>query len=294
MKKNIFYISLCCLFLLTACEPKEEDKITLGQAPQPSFTFDFIDPNNIRFTNTTTDEHFITNWDLGEFGTFKEDVVEVNFPTAGEYPAKLTVFGQGGSNTTEQMITITQNDPSACTELYDFITCGGERTWRLNPAQGALWVGPDAGTGTIWWENSATDVTGRDCDWNDEYRFNRDGEYIYDSKGDLWGESYTGFSSDACYSTSELSANLAAWGSGTHAFEVIPGDDNNPAKLRVIGDGAFLGLRKAANGAEVSAPQSEVTYDITDIRSEGNLDIMELLISFGGGYWRFTIASDKP
>jgi len=83
-----------------------------------------------------------------------------------------------------------------------------------------------------------------------------------------------------------LSANLATWADGTHSFEVING---TPQRLKVSGNGAFIALRKAANGAEVSTPQSEVTYDIIDMRTENGKDIIELEINYGGGIWRFTL-----
>ena len=290
MKNNILYFVLAGLLFMMACSPQEDDKIDIGAVPQAAFSSEKMDENNYQFTNTTTDDHFITNWDFGSLGTFKGDVVDMNFPFIGDYDVTLTVFGRGGSGSTTQTITITQDDPSACLTDMMLITNCSEKIWKLNPSGGALWVGP--GDGTTWWANSDADVTGRPCDWNDEYKFYADGTYIYEANGDLWGEGYMGFGGDQCYDIDELPADRAAWKSGTHSFEIIPATDSTPRRLRVIGEGAFVGLRKAANGMEVSFPQSEVTYDIIDARVEGGRDIIELEVYYGAGYWRFTLASE--
>lgn len=277
---------------MIGCDPIVDDKIDIGPEPTADFSFEFIDANNIRFTNTTADNFFISNWDFGSAGTQSGSVVEVNFPTAGTYEANLTVFGKGGSGAATQTVTITQDDPNNCNGVIAFLTGCGQKVWKLNPAAGALWVGPNDGTTTTWWASAAGDVTGRDCDWNDEYIFGIDGSYEYDSKGDLWGESYSGFNPDGCYSTADLSADRTAWGSGTHTFEVIPAATGVNPKIRVIGDGAFLGIRKAANSGEVTTPQSEVTYDVLSMTSDGTKDLIELEVVFSGGIWRYILASE--
>ncbi len=288
MKKITFYTLLIGL-LFSACEPALEEKIDIGTPPSSSFSFDFIDLNNVKFNNTTTDEHFMISWDFGAQGVYSDEEVEINFPRAGTFDVKLTVFGKGGSTTKTETITITQDDPTACDAITMFLTGCGERVWKLNPDAGALWVGPDANSS--WWFNTASDVTDRDCDWNDRYTFKSDGKFDYAANGDLWGEDYTGFDPAACYPITDLAANLAAWGDGNHTYEIIPATATDPAKLKVIGLGAFLGLRKAANGAEISAPISDITYDILEM-TVGTPNILHIEVNFGGGLWRFKLASE--
>lgn len=289
------YLKISMLFLVltfVACEP--EEKIEIGTPPQASFSYDFVDANNVTFKNTTSDEHFIVNWDVESNGTYSDDEIAINFLNAGDYEVKFTVFGKGGSTTKTEIITITQDDPSNCEATLQFLTGCGTKTWSLFSGAGALFVGPDDGTGATWWASAAGDVSLRDCDWNDEYTFKKDNSvFEYDSKGDFWGESYTGVSPDGCANITDLDASQAAWGDGTHAFEIILSSDLNvtPHKLKVVGNGAFLGLRKAANGAEVTVPQSSVTYDIIDTRTENGKDILEIQVSFGGGLWRFLLES---
>jgi PKD repeat protein len=289
--KNLYIIFFGVALMLTSCDPIVEQKIDIGSAPSANFDFTFIDPNNVTFTNTTSDDHFIVSWDVADVGTFSGDEVEVNFFTAGDYEVTMSVFGRGGSGSITKTVTITQDDPTACDPLVQFLTGCDEKTWKLNPAEGALWVGPTDNSQT-WWQSSAGDVTLRDCDWNDEYKFNKDGTYTYVSNGDLWGESYMGFGSDQCYPITDLPADRADWGDGVHTIEIIPAAGSSPDQIKVSGSGAFLGIRKAANGMEVTHPQASVTYDIVDTRTEAGKDILEIEVNFGGGIWRFTLASE--
>ena len=289
MQKITLYIIASLLIAITACEPYVEDKIDIGLPPNADFSFEFDDPNNITFTNTTTDNNFIASWDFGNLGVLEGNVVEMNFLNAGDYEVTLNVFGKGGSGSVTKTVTITQDDPGSCSGPLEFITGCGTKTWKLNPDEGALWVGPNDGSGSTWWQNSASDVTSRPCDWNDEYVFSVTGTYDYISNGDFWGEPYSGFNPEGCQPITALSADRATWADGTHNFSIIPGAT---PKIRVSGDGAFLGLRKAANGMEVTHPISEVTYDIIRMETVGNKDILELEIDYAVGIWRITFASE--
>lgn len=286
MKKITFYILAVLLVAMTACEPSIEDKIDIGLPPVADFSIEYIDANNVKLTNTTADDNFIASWEVEGKGVFSGNVVELEILNMGDYEVTLSVFGKGGSGSITKTITITQNGTGACAGALEFLTGCGTKTWKLNPAEGALWVGPNQTT--MWWQNSAADVIGRPCDWNDEFIFSLGGVYQYVSNGDFWGEPYSGITPESCQPITALSADRAAWGDGTHAFEVI---DGAIPKLKVTGNGAFVGLRKAANGMEVTHPISEVTYDIVDMRTENGKDILVLEINYTVGIWRFTLAS---
>lgn len=294
--KKLTYLIFGLVFVFTACEPALEEKIDIGNPPSVDFEFTVLDPNNISFTNTTNDDYFLLSWNIDGKTYSTENVDSVNFPLAGTYEASLTVFNKGGSATKTETIVITQDDPTACDATIQFLTNCSSKEWQLNPVEGALWVGPGPDFGTVWWQNAAADVTARDCDWNDRITFTSNGAALngtmdYVSQGDLWGESYMGFGSDGCEQIANLPADRAAWGDGTHGFEIIPATGSDPAKLKVSGLGAYLGLRKAANGMEVTHPQTEITYDIVDMRSEADRDVLEIMVHFGGGIWKFQLAS---
>jgi PKD repeat protein len=297
-KEKMKYIKISMLFLVltfVACEPTLEDKIELGTPPQASFSHVFVDGNNVTFTNTTTDEHFLVHWDIEGNGVFEDNEVEINFFNAGDYEVKFSVFGEGGSTTVTEIITIVQDDPGNCEPILDFITGCGEKTWSLFNGEGALFVGP--GDGSVWWQNTAADATTRSCDWNDTYTFKKESSvFDYKANGDFWGEAYTGVSPDGCEDIVNLDPSIAAWGDGVHSFEIILATATTPNQLKVVGTGAFIGLRKAVNGTELAAPitlVNSVTYDIlsTTTDTAAGKYLLELQVDSGGVFWKFILES---
>ena len=275
--------------LAIACDPQQDDKIDIGLPPaEASFVIQpLTQPNHYLLTNTTPDV-FEYLWDLGNGTRMSGAEVEAFYPLKGTYTITLTVFGKGGHATSSQTLEVPEDAPFDCESdaLYKYLTDCGQRTWKLKPVEGSLWVGPADGS-TTWWAIPQSDVDSRPCQFNDEWTFTKDGQMIYDAKGDVFAEPYMGFNFE-CIDEAMLPADKAPWGSGTHTFELLPGN-----KLKVNGLGAYLGLPKAANGAEVTDPQTSVTYDI--IRWESNPDgkEMELEINFGAGIWRFIYISNQ-
>ena len=90
-----------------------------------------------------------------------------------------------------------------------------------------------------------------------------------------------------------LTGTLEGWKSGTHGYQVIPANNAHPDQIKVVGTGAFLGLHKVANGAEVSTPQTEITYDILSMTDVAGDRYMEIEVNFGPGLWRFTLYSES-
>lgn len=284
---------LFALLFFASCDPQQDDKIDLP-APPSSVSFTITqgvdNPNNFTLTNTTPDV-FQYLWDLGNGNTATGEVAEVFYPEKGMFEVTLTVFGAGGSASSSEVIDVPEDAPFQCdgNPLYEFMSNCDQKVWKLNPDAGAFWVGPDDGSGTTWWANSLDDVTTRYCAWDDTWTFTGEGEMIYETNGDIWGEGYMGFGSDGCVDESELGASVAAWGSGTHTYTMVPG---SPDQLVLTGLGAFIGLPKAANGAEVTLPQAGVTYDIVRMENDGSKDILEVEVNYTAGIWRFTLISE--
>lgn len=285
MKKTHFIATLA--LLAAACDPQQDDKIDIGAPPaEATFTITpLTTPNYYLLTNTTPDV-FECLWDLGNGTRVNGEQVEAYYPLKGTYTITLTVFGRGGHATSSQTLVVPEDAPFDCEsdELYQYLTDCQQRTWRLKPTEGSLWVGPADGS-TTWWAISQNEVNNRPCEFNDEWTFTKDGMLIYDTKGDVFAEPYMGFNYE-CIEASMLPPDKAPWGSGTHTFEVLP---NN--KLKVVGLGAYLGLPKVANGAEVNVPQTSVTYDIIRWDTTPDGKEMELEINFGAGIWRFVYIS---
>jgi hypothetical protein len=284
--KNILPSLLLSFLLLSACNPQQDDKPDIGLPPDiVSFTMDPSGEPNTYVLRNTTPGTFQHNWTF-DGRSAEGDPVLVYFPLKGTYDIRLTAFARGGSASAVQTLVVPEDAPYDCATdpVMEFLTACSSKTWKLNPAAGALWVGP-ADASQTWWANQDSDVDLRFCAFDDEWTFSPDGSMTYDPKGDMWGEDYMGFNFE-CIQTSQLSASQAAWGGGTHAFTLLPG---SPPKLALSGLGAYIGLPKVANGSEVNQPQSGVTYDITGMQSGPAGDLLELSVNFGPGIWRFTL-----
>lgn len=288
MKFTTYSILLVILVSLIGCQPYIEEKTELGALPSASFEIIPGDtPNDFILRNTTAGA-FLTQWDLGNFG--KADSVEayINIPRKGDYEITMTTFNQGGHSSITKTVTVTQDDPNACQGNLKLLTDCGEKTWKLAPEEGALWIGPALG-GTTWWGNSLADVSTRACHFNNEWTFTVNGEMKFDTKGDFWADTDGNgnvFPSDlgvteGCHPTTALSSKFQPWDSGTHSFNVTPNS------LTISGLGAWIGLYKAGTDGEVGEPQQSITYTIVEI-SEDRIVIAAV---YGWGTWRFTLVS---
>lgn len=157
-----------------------------------------------------------------------------------------------------------------------------EGTWKLANQAGALAVGPAIGDGS-WWSNSAGDLTTRACLFDDSVTFNANGSFMTYQDNSTWIEQWQ----------LGLPANPSLDACGT---PITPHNGSNPAtwtynsatsELTVNGVGAFIGLAKVINGAELATPANaaaSITYLIS-FTNGGNTMIAD--INFGPGYWRF-------
>lgn len=231
------------------------------------------------------------NWEVSN-GTLAEGAeATITISRAGTYTVKHYVFNQGGMAVDSAQVVISRDAAPPCTGLVEFMTSCTERTWKLAPIAGSLWVGPPDASET-WWAIGATAATDRPCAYNDEWVFKADGSVVYDTKGDIWAETYMGVAADGCFPESVLTGAQAAWGSGTHAFTLMPATATAPDQLKMEGLGAFIGIPKAANGGQVVSPINSITYDIlwTDEDANG-VRSMEIEVNWGTGLWRYTLQS---
>ncbi len=286
-----YFILLFALISIVACEPQVDDKISLGEPPSNvsfSITPD-TSVNSFILTNTTPNT-FLQRWDFGNGITAEGEEVTAFYQDMGTYVITLTAFNDAGHALGSQSIDIDEDAPAACNpgSLMEYLTNCETRTWKLSPEEGALFVGPSDGSAT-WWQSSADVPAERPCAWDDEWIFTPDGKVVYDTKGDIWAEDYMGFNFE-CIDETLLPDNLSAWASGEHAFIL------GPESISLVGNGAFIGLPKVANGAEVTSPQSGVTYTVTDMTTDadGN-DLIVLSVLYNGdtAVWRFTLRAEN-
>lgn len=283
---NLIYILI--VFAFVACEPELDEKEPLGTPPtNVSFSAAEEADNTFTFTNTT-EGTFIHQWDLGNGMTAEGSVVMVQYPMAGTYTVVLTAFNDGGFATTSQDVVVAEDIAIDCGSdaTFEMLTNCDQKVWKLDDAAGAFFVGPNPDES--WWTSSETEITARPCAWDDEWIFTVEGEMIYDTKGQIWAEDYMGFNFE-CVEDSALPEALQPWASATNPFALVPGA---PYQIALSGVGAFIGLPKATNGAEVTSPVNGNTYDIIEIYNAGDKDLMTLEINMGAGIWRFRLKSD--
>tara|TARA_Y100000588_G_scaffold390903_1_gene497756 strand:- start:21024 stop:25397 length:4374 start_codon:yes stop_codon:yes gene_type:complete len=154
-------------------------------------------------------------------------------------------------------------------------------TWKMAPEAGAMMVGPNPNDGS-WWQNSAGDVEGRACYFDDDYVFGADGSFSNVLGDETWVEGWQG-GGDACGApvAPHDGSNAATW-----AYDPTTGN------VTLSGEGAYLGLPKANNEGElpnVPVPES-ITYSAT---LSDNNNVMTLVIECGSGvFWTFKLVSE--
>ncbi len=284
---NTKYIFLILLLAMVACEPTIDDQIELGTAPSSAdFSItELEEANTYQLTNLTNDV-FIIHWETsgnsGD-GLHTGETIELLYPLKGAYEVKMTVFNEGGSTSISKTITVLEDLPFECTDNVELLSDCGEKTWKLKPMAAAFQV-QSGETGEVWWSNAESDVDTRSCIFNDEFSFLGDGSFVYDNQGDFWADSDNNDNvipadlgvEPGCQSSSIWPEQYQAWNSGTHQYSVTGN------QLSVIGEGAFMGLYKAATNTEVTEPQQSVTYKIVQLD-----DTLLVLQTQGSVVWQY-------
>jgi hypothetical protein len=181
-----------------------------------------------------------------------------------------------------QAVTTTTNDSVACigVEGVDCPLSGDigplEGSWQLDFAG----VGPNAGD-TSWFSISDTGIEGeRHCWFNDTYQLGRDGSFSNIQGDETWVEPWQGALAEGC------DAPVAPHdGSNNAVFEY----DEEAATLKLTGIGAFIGLAKVVNGAELTDPSEapeSVTYEVVELIG----DSLTVRIDYGGGWWEYRLS----
>lgn len=170
------------IFLILALLSCRKDPV-MGPAPtaadaQFSYVVSATSDNIIEFTAGSEDKQYL--WDLGN-GIKKQGAsVTGEYPYAGTYIVKLTVFGEGGSLSSTQTVTIDQDDLTLLNNpFYNMLTGGvsgpGFKVWHVDSAATAhLGVGPDpesaAGPTPEWWASNPNEKPGCGL-YDDRYVF---------------------------------------------------------------------------------------------------------------------------
>jgi hypothetical protein len=302
---RISAIIVAALLLSNAC--KREDYGSYLRSPKADFTVLQSDPNNIILLNNSSVSS-APFWSISEIGyTHTGDSAKVYFPFAGTYHIKLLSVGTGNIDSLTKTVTIAASDPTACSSSkpQGFIAGCTSKTWKMNPADKAFWVSQFAGGEGSWWASDASTVTSRPCAFNDTYTFsfNLTGDFVFDDKGDFFGDGYLGDNSSNCQPSSNYTDAEKPWSSGNFSYEIIPNAGvKGLGQLKLKGIGAHIGVQKAINNNETpdGATASSITYDIWSMEHVtdpgGDYDLLTLTFHYGGwsptdGWWTFTLRS---
>lgn len=288
---------------LAGCKKDEKDDEVIASF---TFTVDMANFKKVHFTSYANGSNGkpTISWNFGDNSAVTDSVNPVHtFAGAGEYTVILTATTAEGVKD-EYSVTLLIRDPNA--ELAKLVG-DDSKTWKLirdaSTGRFPLEVGP-ASHASIWWAmgRDNDELANRPCMLNDEWTFNRNGQMIFDCKGDYYAEGGIFNPSGDCATTDRmvglLGQDLTAWDSGTHTYELTTG--TNPT-LKVIGLGAYIGLCKVATTAEVTVPQESVTYELI-LLTDGPVDTLIVQSNYMTGgtapqpaYWRFVLVHyDNP
>ena len=242
-------------------------------APNAAFT-SAVDGLSVSFTNGSIGADTYS-WDFGDGNTSTAVSPTHTYNGGGTYTVSLTVTNAGGSDTASEEITV---EAPFAENLVG--------TWRIASEEGALAVGPSAGSNE-WWQLPAGDVEVRACFLDDDYTFGADGSFSISQGDETWVEAWQdGVDADGC------GAPVAPHdGSGSYTFTATS------SALTVNGEGAFIGLAKVGNEGELATNEnvrsdvpvpSTITYSITEFAEDGNS--MTLQIEAGTGiHWTYRL-----
>ncbi len=147
-------------------------------------------------------------------------------------------------------------------------------TWTMAPEAGSLGVGP-AEFDVSWWNGDAGVLEARACYYDDEYIFNPDGSFRVETQGETWVEGWQGAAEDACAApvSPHDGSTAATW---SH--------DQAAGTLTISGQGSYVGLPKAVNGAEIGSPADapeSITYNAYP-QEDGSVLVT---VEAGAGVW---------
>ena len=146
-------------------------------------------------------------------------------------------------------------------------------TWQLAPEAGSLGVGP-AEFDVSWWNGDDGVIALRDCLYDDEFVFSRDGSFMNVLGDTTWVEGWQG-GADSC------------------AAPVSPHDGSNPATfeydeeamtLTLTGQGAYMGIPKPVNGAELASPAAAPETVVYNAYAQEDGSLV-LSVEAGAGVW---------
>ncbi len=277
---NIFKYSLnmlMAIFVITSCDPQEDNDYSLGASPDISrlsisATPSASNPNVIELANSSDYKGGVIYWDLGNGSNATGQTAEAKYPFASTYTVTMQVYNPGAPVTISKDIVISQNDPNQINQSAIILAGGldGKKTWVFDRTHdGHFGVGPAGASGPDWWACPAEGKA--ECSlYENEFTFNLDGGYnmIWTNKGKIYTNSG---GKDA------LGKPATVPPAGDFDVEYTP----NPAYTFSI-DGSTL---KLSNGGFFGHYAGTSTYKILSITENEFYIMCESTVESGNGWW---------
>ncbi len=290
-KKGFYIIAVLFLSIATSCE---DDDTQVDEIKGLDFVIATLNLEGTKIgvvpTTVNSNNRIIYSVDFGTTSDVDTDnlatsgpMVTFDYPNEdGAYTITVTASLQGTDDVSiTKAITITEYIAPVTGPTGPSSPVVG--TWRIAPEAAAFGVGPEKDN-VSWFANSEADIATRACFFDDEYIFNEDGSFQNVLGADSYIEGWQGTTPDAC-ATPVFPHDGTA--SATYTYNAAAGT------VTIDGKGAFLGLAKVINGAEIASP-AEAAESITYIAViTGNTMDLDIEVA-GGGFWSFKLVKDAP
>ncbi|MDO6801643.1 hypothetical protein Q4595_04185 [Wenyingzhuangia sp. 1_MG-2023] len=277
LKRGIGILAVLGLFV--ACT-SDDGEMNSGVLTDVDFTVSISGDGTVATVTPTSSGATMFEIDFGSDAT--DDVQQtVGVPLTynyedetATYTIKVTAQAEGKESVSvakEQLIT------------YQIPQTDVVGRWVMLHDAGAMAIGPSV-TDFSWWSNGLPDVKTRSCFFDDVFEFKSDGTFVNELGSETWMETWTGVDTEGCASP------LAPF-DGTASATWFHNEEEETITL--TGKGAFLGLIKAINGAEISSlDQAATSLTYTSVSFSDDKNIMTVQISIGSGVWQFKLAKE--
>ena len=286
MNKIGKYLWLWLLMISFGCT---QEVFELGTAPtssDASFTFapSAQGANYLTFTNANA-KAFMKVWDFGNGSSAKENSPTAYFPFAGEYTVTLTVYTNGGSISSSQVVKVAANDPKICSNEKLSLLTGGcaaanGKTWVIDKDRaGHFGVGPAAETSPIWYAAQPNEKAGGGM-YDDEYTFflNKS-QFTQKTNGDIFANPAQG-ANLAGSAPSPAGDLIAPFTAATNINYTLTTDASGKMFLNFTNKG-FIGYYTGVNSYEIlSLTEDEMFIKFKDA-ANGDLAWFHRLIRKG-------------
>jgi len=273
--------------LLASCK---EDPVVEPVLPVASFQFEVDATNFLQVTFSNFSQNATSYaWDFGDqVGASTDESPVYTYTASGTYTVKLTATDAAG-NSAESTKDITITDPD---EALTLLAGSVSKTWKLVREGAAIGIGPDEANWTQWW--ALVNDGSRNCFYDDEFIFSRDGGFEFNDAGTFFGEGdiYNGTDmeslTESCFEATTANLTIdgvdkSAWlSSASHTYEYDVANN----KIMLTGQGAWMGLIKLGTAGYVGEPQASTGFAaFLSSGEDTGVDTLTIHYDYSGNYW---------